>query len=103
MSSNERDKPKDSLGYQTKSEEEVDEIVKRLSTPKKQKEKKTPDRCRKIERQMTAADIDEMVKRLTSARRRSERPPSAYEQGGIFLSYSVTGWARPGSGGKHMA
>lgn len=52
---------------------------------------------------MTAAEIDEMVQRLTSRSGRNERPISAYEQGGVFLSYSVTGWDRPGSGGKFMA
>lgn len=52
---------------------------------------------------MTAADIDEMVQRLSSQSRRNERPGSAYDQGGVFMSYAATGWDRPGSGGKFIA
>ena len=36
-----------SLGYQTKNNEEVEEIVQRLNTPKKQKTPKEPGRRKK--------------------------------------------------------
>lgn len=48
MSRKEEDEPKDNLGYQKKNAEEVDELVKRLSTPKKPKEQTKPDRRRKV-------------------------------------------------------
>jgi hypothetical protein len=36
------------LGYQKKNNEEVEEIVQRLNTPKKRQEPKNPDRRRKV-------------------------------------------------------
>ena len=52
-----------------------------------------------VEREMSKADIQAMVERLHSSKPRP-RPKTAYEQGGVMLSFCVTGWESPGSGGK---
>ncbi|CAB3984524.1 Hypothetical predicted protein [Paramuricea clavata] len=99
MSQQKDDKANGSLGYQTKNNEEVNGIVERLNTPRKRYEPKNPDRRRKVEPKMSEAEIQEMVQRLHSSKAHP-RPKSAYEQGGVMLSYWNTGWDRPGTGGK---
>ena len=48
---------------------------------------------------MSEADIQAMVDRLHNSKPR-HRQRSAYEQGGVMLSNDVTGWKKPGDGGK---